>query len=156
MLHIDNITDDSKVVTNLSKRVLTATEISALNNGLQFGILPSKFDFLQAQASFERLYQESRPYLNCCDRIELKQIIMNMYSKYKLGYFFTKQQDKIHGTGNLATKQREALFNLRKDSSLMIGKPDKDNGVVVKDRAICDKNESYIKQPIEIQSCSQG
>ena len=94
MLHIDNITDDSKVVTNLSKRVLTATEISALNNGLQFGILPSKFDFLQTQASFERLYQESRPYLNYCDRIELKQIIMNMYSKYKLGYFLLNSKIK--------------------------------------------------------------
>ena len=60
---------------------------------------------------------------------------MNMYSKYKSGYFFSTQQDKIHGTGNLTTEQREALFNLSKDSSLMIGKPDKGNGVVVMDRA---------------------
>ena len=58
-----------------------------------------------------------------------------MYSKYKSGYFFTKQQDKRHGTGNLTTEQREALFNLSKDFSLMIGKPDKCNGVVVMDRA---------------------
>ena len=58
-LHMDNITNDLKVVTNLSKRILTATEVLALNNGLQFGIFPSGFDFLQTQASFERPYQES-------------------------------------------------------------------------------------------------
>ena len=69
---MDNITDDLKVVTNLSKRILTATEISALNNGLQFGIFQSKFDFLQTQASSERLYQESRRFLSCHDRIELE------------------------------------------------------------------------------------
>ena len=48
---IDKITNDLKLVTNLSQRILTATEISALNIGLQFGIFPSKFDFLLTQAT---------------------------------------------------------------------------------------------------------
>jgi len=62
----------------------------------------------------------------------------------KSGYFFKKQQDKIHGTGNLSTEQRDALINLSKDSSIIVNKPDKGNGVVIMDRTDYESKMKFI------------
>ena len=102
-------------------------EISALNKGLNFNILPNYFDFLQVQASFERLYQETRQFLSCTDRIEFKRIIINLYSKYKSSYFFSKNRKQFNINEDIIA----ALKKLSRNASLIICKPDKGNGVVV-------------------------
>ena len=87
-LNVNNLLEhEINVVFNLSKYALNSVERSALNHGLQYSILPPYFDFLQTQTSFEKLYQESRPYLNHQDKIELKRILFSLYSKYKSGIF---------------------------------------------------------------------
>ena len=118
------------VVFNLFKYALNSVEWSALNHGLQYSILPPYFDFLQTQTSFEKLYQESRPYLNHQDKIELKRIFFNLYSKYKSGFFFSKKQK----FSNISKEELEALKTLSADQNLIISKPDKGNGVVILDK----------------------
>ena len=122
-----NLTGAPNVITNLSNHTLTSNEQSALNKGLNFSILPPFFDFLQIQASFERLYQETRSRLCFKERIEFKRIIFNLYSKYKSGYFYSKHNKMF----NLSEEELEALKNIRQNSSLIICKPDKGNGVVL-------------------------
>ena len=80
-----NITGDPNVITNLSSHTLTSYERSALNKGLNYSIFPSYFDFLQIQASFERIYQETRSHPRFKERFELKRMIFNLYSEYKSG-----------------------------------------------------------------------
>ena len=71
---------------------------------------PPYFDFLQTQTSFEKLYQESRPYLNHQDKIERKRILFSLYSKYKSGFFFSKKQK----FSNISKEELEALKNLKR------------------------------------------
>ena len=82
------------VVFNLSKHALNSVERSALNCGLRYSILLPYFDFFQTHTSFEKLYQELRPYLNHQDKIKLKHILFSLYSKYK-SFFFLLQKAKV-------------------------------------------------------------
>jgi len=92
-LHEGDITDSIHVIKNFSDHLLTTEEISALNKGLNFSIVPLHFNFLQIQASLERIYHETRPYLDFKNRLEFKRLIFNMYSKYKSGYFHAKNRN---------------------------------------------------------------
>ena len=51
-----NSTGDSNVITNLSDHPLTEQEFSVFNKELKYGILPTHFDFLSTQSTFEKLY----------------------------------------------------------------------------------------------------
>ena len=105
------------VITNFSSHVLTFDERSALNKGLNYSFLPPYFDFLQIQASLERLYQETRSYLGFKERIELKRMIFNLYSKYKSGYSYLKQQKKF----NLDEGELKPITDLCQIKSIIIG-----------------------------------
>ena len=59
-----NMSSTVNAVRNLSNRNLSAVEYAALNRGLSFGILPSKFNFINVQAEFENFYHQVRPGLN--------------------------------------------------------------------------------------------
>ena len=71
-----NVNGDPNVITNLSSHALTSYERSALNKSLNYSILPSYFNFLQIQASFECIYQEIQSDLRFKERIELKRMIL--------------------------------------------------------------------------------
>jgi len=86
-LHEKNTHDGPNVVVNLSRRKLNNVETTALNTGLQFSILPQHFDFLQTQASIERLYQETSPYLELRNRIELKRLFSTYTANINLVIF---------------------------------------------------------------------
>ena len=103
-------------ITNFSSHVLTFDERSALNKGLNYSFLPSYFDFLQIQASLERFYQETRSYLGFKERIDLKRMIFNLYSKYKSGYFHLKQQKKF----NLNKGELKPITDLCQNRSIYI------------------------------------
>ena len=115
------------MVVNLLNRTLTETEYKALNHGLQFGILPLKFNFIDVQTEFENLYRQVRPHLQNTKRILFKTKLINLYNKYKSTYFY----DKLCGNTGLSTPEMEALLSIREDKWLIICKPDKGNGVVL-------------------------
>ena len=86
-----DLTGDPNVITNLSNHSLTEQEFSILNKGLKYGILPTHFGILSIQTTFEKLYHDTRSFLNWKDRLELKRILMNFYSKYKSTFFSQNQ-----------------------------------------------------------------
>ena len=53
---------------------------------------------------------------------------MNLYSKYKFGFFFAKSNNL---NNNLNDEELAAIKSLRSNQNLIICKPDKGNGVVV-------------------------
>ena len=59
-----NLIGDPNVITNLSNHPLTEQKFSILNKGLKYGILPTYFDFLSTQTTFEKLYHDTRSFLN--------------------------------------------------------------------------------------------
>ena len=52
-LNWQNVENNPSVVTNLSSKKLVNNEIDLLNKGLDFGIIPGKFNFLQVRANLE-------------------------------------------------------------------------------------------------------
>ena len=123
----EGLGDEPQVVDNLTNRALTETEYKALNHGLQFGILPLKFNFIDVQTEFENLYWQVRPHLQNTKRILFKTKLINLHNKYKSTYFY----DKLCGNTGLSPSEMEALLSIREDKSLIICKPDKGNGVVL-------------------------
>ena len=123
----EGLGDELQVVVNLSNRALVKTVYKALNHGLQFGILPLKFNFIDVQAEFENLYRQVRSHLQNTKRILFKTKLINLYSKYKSTYFY----DKLCGNTRLSPPEMKALLSIRQNKSLIIYKPDKGNGVVV-------------------------
>ena len=115
-LDMRNLTGDPNVITNLSNHPLTEQEFSILNKGLKYGILPTHFDFLSTQTTFEKLYHDTRSFLNWKDRIELKRIPMNLCSKYKSGFFFTKSNNL---NNNLNDEELAAIKSLRNNQNYM-------------------------------------
>ena len=63
-LDMRNLIGDPNVITNLSNHPLTEQKFSILNKGLKYGILPTYFDFLSTQTTFEKLYHDTRSFLN--------------------------------------------------------------------------------------------
>ena len=118
---------EPQVVVNLSNRALAKTEYKALNHGLQFGILPLKFNFIDVETEFESLYRQVRPHLQNTKRILFKTKLINLYNKYKSTYFY----DKLCGNTRLSTPEMKALLSIRQNKSLIICKSDKGNGVVL-------------------------
>ena len=118
-LHISS--DELDVVVNLSYKKLTPIEHQALNHGLQFEILPTKFNFIDAQAEFENLYRHVRPRLQNAKRLLFKTKLINLYNKYKTTYFYNKP----HGNIGISPEEMEALHSLKKDKSINICKAEK-------------------------------
>ena len=69
-------------------------------------------------------------------------MIFNLYSKYKSGYFYAKQQKQL----KLSEAELDALKNLSNKPSIVICKPDKGNGVVLLDKSTYQqKMENILK-----------
>ena len=139
----DDSEDGLQVVVHLSNRQLSETEYRALNHGLQFGILPTKFNFNEVQAEFENLYRQVRPHLQHTKRVLFKTKLMNLYNKYKSTYFY----DKSHGKIGMPQDEMQALKALKEDEDLIICKPDKGQGMCGrhKQTRLSSKNENNIK-----------
>ena len=115
------------MVVNLSNRAPTETEYKEINHGLQFGVLPLKFNFIDVQTECENLYTQVRPHLQNTKGILLKTKLIKLYNKYKPIYFY----DKLCGNTGLSPPEIEALLSIQKDKLLIICKPDKGNWVVL-------------------------
>ena len=144
-----NLTGDPNVITNSSNHPLTEQEFSILNKGLKYGILPTHFDFLSTQTTFEKLYHDTRSSLNWKNRIELKRILLNLYSKYKSGFFFAKSNNL---NNNLNDEELAAIKSLRNNQNLIICKPDKGNGVVVLNKKeYVDKRNEILNDQVKFK-----
>jgi len=104
--------------------------------GLYFGILPGKFNFLQVRGNLEKFCQECRPFLQQQHRIELKRLLINQYSKLKSSFLYKKKEDEMV----LTREEKETFRAPSQDTSIVICKPDRGNGVVVLDK------KDYIKK----------
>ena len=129
-LDISKIDLNNSIVRNLSSRILSDSEKCALNKGLNYSILSPHLDLLNLQTEFENLYQEIRPILQQPQRTELKRMLLNFYSKYKSSYFHYRK----NGFHNISQDEENALKSLKNDSSIVICKPDKGQGVVILDK----------------------
>ena len=127
-LAMDN---EPKVVVNLSSRNLSAAETNLLNQGLNYSFFPEKLNISQVRTEFEYIYKQIRYYLNNSTRIVFKQKLMGLYERYVPTFF----QQKGRHPSSLSEMQRNALQSLRDDSSIVISKPDKGNGVVIMNKS---------------------
>ena len=80
---------------------------------------------------FERVYFELKRFFVTRDQLLLKQKLMSLYGRYVSTYFHER---KRHACA-MSENESNALHALRKDSNIVISKPDKGNGVVVLNRA---------------------
>ena len=124
-LHINNC-DHSKVIFNLSDRILSSRENFLLSFGLHFGI-PSPTKFINHFARFEylatRLKQEltsiDKSFTDTCSAIRHAATTLFRKTKHPTNNFLFKKHDT------------ELLKRLQSDDSLHITRPDKGRGVVI-------------------------
>ena len=77
---------------------------------------------------------------------------MNLYVKYKSGYFYSKNQS----FSNLPPDQLAPLKNLSTDKKLIICKPGKGNGVVVLNKSdYVSKMHQILKDQNKFRSTTQ-
>ena len=132
------------MVVNLSYKKITPIEHQTLNHGLQFGTLPTKFNFINVQTEFENLYRQVRPRLQNTRRLLSKTKLINLHNKYKSTYFYNKQ----HGNVGISPEEMEALNFLKKDKSIIICKADKGNAVVLLNKLdYIDKMNCILSDP---------
>ena len=146
----------SKNVINLSQRQLTKSEISLLSKGLKFVPTPNRIDKAKLKQELEvfgrklRLmwhFRNDERIFDCDTKFrpkstfnpKNKDVIMEKY----LSWLEEKlvdidiPKDKFN---NLSKEERDAIYSLKNDNSIVIKAVDKGSEVVV-----CDK-EDYLKE----------
>ena len=123
--------DPSKVIFNLSNRVLSKDEKDVLSLGLDFGLVPRKINFVKYFLSFEKL---------CCS---LKNCAL--YGNETLDSIFNRISVIARDAYRISCRNKEGetpsninninvLSNLKQDNNIIIMRPDKGRGVVLMDR----------------------
>ena len=115
------------MVFNFSSRLITDKEKEILSKGLNFAIPPTKLNFCGFLTPFEKFYHQlKREHLSTRSgflpdsvKTKIKDIALSGFRSYtRPNFLYT--QDEIN-TRN----------DLKNDSSIIITKPDKGNGVVI-------------------------
>ena len=152
--------DKTKVIVNLSDKVLTQEEEDSLAFGLDFALPITKPNFVAHFLSFEKLIQSiaNLPIFNRdSDQLSWTNIIDNISSIASNSFKETKQLAwSIFGKDKIKT-----LINLKKDDSIIITKPDKGRGVVLlnkidylsKVNEILSDTNKFIKVPLDPFTC---
>ena len=144
----------SSNVINLSKRELSENEISLLSKGLKFVPTPTSVNRAQLKEELEsfgrrlRLLWHFRNEENSfCPNPFRKKSTFNPKGKdAAIEIYLSRLEEEILSIdtktnyNNLTRKERQALKNLRDDTSIVIKEADKGSGVVVWDR------EDYLKE----------
>ena len=81
---------DISTIRNLSKRILTDTENSAIRKGLNYRIAVPYLGLPHVQTQFENLFQKFRYLFKQQQKTEFKRILINLYYKFKSSYFHFK------------------------------------------------------------------
>ncbi|XP_068723463.1 uncharacterized protein [Montipora capricornis] len=127
---VSNLSYDS-VIFNYSHRALTEAEKMVLARGLRFCLPPKAVDGVSVKCAFEMLYRDLIGLghsLTSEDQDRLKCQLKNASYSYIYSYDYSKQK-RI-----LSKEEWMALNDLRNDTSIIITKPDKGNGVVIVNR----------------------
>ena len=122
-----NSINPDDVVFNFSDRLISDKEKEILSKGLNIAIPPTKLNFCSFLTPFEKFYNQ------------LKQEPVNIHSGFFPDSIKVKLKDiaysgfQSYNRPNALYTQEElnTLKDLRNDSSIVIMKPDKGNGVVV-------------------------
>ena len=137
-----NSINPDDVVFNFSDRLISDKEKEILSKGLNIAIPPTKLNFCSFLTPFEKFYNQ------------LKQEPVNIHSgffpdpiKVKLkGIAYSGFQSYNRPNALYTQEELNTLKDLRNDSSIVIMKPDKGNGVVILN------NYDYNKKMDEILS----
>ena len=131
-----------KAVINLSSKTLSEDEKSVLALGLSFGLPKFKINFTQHFFSFEKLLSTLKNSFKPCP--QWNSIL------YSIGSLAFRSFEDFHeykfSLPKLSNKLLTALNNLKKDTSILITRPDKGRGTVVMNR------NDYIKKVEQILS----
>ena len=108
--------------------MLTSTEKKALSKGLTHSLPPKSLNYCKFLAPFEMVFRRlsSLPSLRSINRVssQLKETVLRSFETY----------DNKKIAHNLGKEEFTALEKLSRDSSIIICRPDKGNGVVVLNR----------------------
>jgi len=138
-----------QVVHNFSNRVLSVFETELLSKGLNFCFFP-KLHLNNTRAEFERVYFELKRFFVTGDLPVLYQKLMSLHGRYVSTFFHER---KSH-TCAMSENESNALHVLRKDSNIVISKPDKGNGVVVLNSAdYVAKMQTILRDTNKFQPC---
>ena len=123
-LWIKNNKNLSKTIVNISSKKLTLTENNALKYGLKHSILPKSIDKVKLRANIDtqirKISTSNNINLTFNDKIDLRDTTEK---------FINDAQNKCEARPNQLI--HKTLSNLSKNSSIIVCKMDKGNGVVV-------------------------
>ena len=112
------VVDQEKKVVNISKRVLTPVEITALKKGLNFSITPNKVPVSKILSSIEMgIYSLSQSAKDICG----------------IAVANTLKTCKLYPQRNITREDERALNDLIKDEEVTIVPADKGRSIVVTD-----------------------
>ena len=119
---LDSVLDASKVIFNLSNRVLSKEEEEILKLGLQFGVSSGKVRFVEHYLHFEKFIQQLSKLKK--DNEQFEEISSKIKGLAQEGY-------KYKPNSNTCGVSLDVLDQLKKDKTLIITKPDKGRGVLI-------------------------
>ena len=125
----------NNLVFNYSKKILSDEEIDILSHGLKFALPPKRIKYARWFLPFEKLFNkltECKIYDSTNDGYNVIRSSLK-YIAFKTYYCFKPHLSLIN------KKYYDILENLKKDSNIVILKPDKGNGIVILDKI--DYNE---------------
>ncbi|CAF3650056.1 unnamed protein product [Rotaria sp. Silwood1] len=153
-------TINRKVVTNLSRRVLSNNEVDCLTNGLDFGLVPAHVDDMGVISNVEQffhhvtnIYQNHKSLMSELEektktsaevRVLTAQEMALASNLRSITDSFRFQANRFchkrYGDNPEHEQYRSVLMHLKEDKSLVITRPDKGRGVV-----LMNKNEYLSK-----------
>ena len=122
------------MVFNFSNRLISDKEKEILSKGLSFAIPPTRLNFCSFLTPFEKFYNQlkrepvytSSGFFPDSIKAKLNDIAYSSFRSYQRpNALYTQEELNI-------------LKDLRNDSSIVIMKPDKGNGVVILDKRYVD------------------
>ena len=125
--------DLNKVITNLSKRVLTQDEITILSHGLTFALPITNINFVDHFYKFEKLLQSLQSKTISQDS-NMNQNDLSKCISTIAHTSFTEFKEHKHTIPKLPPAHSKALKDLKSDTSITITRPDKGKGVVILDK----------------------
>ena len=146
----------SKNVINLSQRQLTKSEISLLSKGLKFVPTPNRIDKAKLKQELEvfgrklRLmwyFRNDERIFDCDTKFRPKSTFNPKNKDVIIETYLSSLEEKLLDIdipkdkfNNLSKEERDALYSLKNDNTIVIKGADKGSGVVVWDR------EDYLKE----------
>jgi len=137
-------------IINLSQHILSASESSVLNKGLNFS-MKYKQKPIDKQIEIEKLYMS---ILDKRDKNEV-DINQNEHLKAKLKCFGIRHSTDI-SPDPLTRQEKEAAKNLKINDNIVIQRPDKGGGVVIMNKTdYTSKLKTLINDPTKFIKCNK-